>query len=86
MSEEAACCRYGRLDFAWDQAGLISVATRFVAIPDITFTLGGSTIDQTILAAFVLLVLLTAAQAGFIGWSVLHEMTEFNSLWTTVQV
>lgn len=83
---KAACCRYARLDFTWDQAGLVNVATRFVAIPDITLTMRGSTIDRTILAAFVLLVLLTATQAGLIAWSIFHEMTGSNSLWTAVQV
>ena len=79
------CCRYARIDFNWDLAGLIDVVARFVAIPDITLKSSSSSIDQTVLAAFVLLVLLTAAQAGLLIYSVLHGTRASTSVWTMIQ-
>jgi hypothetical protein len=79
------CCRYARIDFNWDLAGLINVVARFVAIPDITLKSSSSSIDQTVLAAFVLLVLLTAAQAGLLIYSVFHGSKASTSVWTMIQ-
>ncbi len=79
------CCRYARIDFNWDLAGLIDVVARFVAIPDITLKSSSSSIDQTVLAAFVLLVLLTAAQAGLLIYSVFHGTRASTSVWTMIQ-
>ena len=68
------------MDFTWDPAGLINVVARFVAIPDVTLTLSSNSIDQTILAAFVLLVLLTAVQLGLLVYSVLSGVKDFASI------
>lgn len=77
--------RYARIDFTWGLAGLINVVARFVAIPDVTLKSSSSSIDQTVLAAFVLLVLLTAAQAGLLIYSVFHGTRASPSVWTMIQ-
>ena len=61
------------------------MVARFVAIPDITLKSSTSSIDQTVLAAFVLLVLLTAAQAGLLIYSVSHGSKAGTSVWTMIQ-
>ncbi|DBA80580.1 TPA: hypothetical protein ACH3X1_007841 [Trebouxia sp. C0004] len=76
---------YARIDFTWGLAGLINVVARFVAIPDITLKSSSSSIDQTVLAAFVLLVLLTAAQAGLLIYSVFCGTRASTSVWTMIQ-
>jgi len=81
----SACRRYARIDFTWGLAGLINVVARFVAIPDITLKSSSSSIDQTVLAAFVLLVLLTAAQTGLLIYSVFHGTRAGTSVWTMIQ-
>ena len=58
---------------------------RFVAIPDVTLGLSSDSIDETVLAAFMLLVLLTAAQAGLTIYSVFHGYRQTSSIWTTIQ-
>ena len=68
------------MDFTWDPAGLINVVAQFVAIPDITLKVSSNSIDQTILAAFVLLVLLTAVQLGLLGYSVLSGVKDVTSI------
>ena len=73
------------MDFTWDPAGLIDVVAQFVAIPDVTLTLSSNSIDQTILAAFVLLVLLTAVQSGLLVYSVLLGVKDFTSIWKIMQ-
>ena len=78
-------CRYAKIDFSWDPAGLIDVVARFVAIPDVTLGLSSDSIDETVLAAFMLLVLLTAAQAGLTIYSVFHGYRQTSSIWTTIQ-
>ena len=80
-----ASCRYARVDFTWGLAGLIGVVARFVAIPDITLKSSSNSIDQTVLAAFVLLVLLTAAQAGLLIYSVFHGSRASSSVYTMIQ-
>lgn len=74
------------MDFSWDSAGLIDVVTRFVAIPDVTLSLSSNKIDQTVLAAFVLHVLLTAAQFGVLMYSLFREVRQTSANWNTIQV
>ncbi|DBA96111.1 TPA: hypothetical protein ACH3X1_001605 [Trebouxia sp. C0004] len=76
---------YARVDFSWDSAGLIDVVTRFVAIPDVTLSLSSNKIDQTVLAAFVLNVLLTAAQLSVLMYSLFCEIRQTSTNWNTVQ-
>ncbi len=59
---------------------------RFVAIPDVTLSLSSNSIDQTTLASFVLLVMLTAAQAGLVMYSLLHGFKQASSIWAIIQV
>ena len=79
-------CRYARLDFSWDLAGQIDAVCHFVAIPNVQLSLSSSRVDQTVLAAFVLLVLLAAAQTGWLVYSCLHEMHPEDTLWKALQV
>ena len=58
----------------------------FVAIPDVALILGSNSTDQTILAAFVLLVLLTAGQASFVVYSIFHNIRQTSSVLKTIQV
>ena len=75
-------CRYAKIDFTWEPSGHISVVSHFQAIADVTLSLSSSSkTDQTILAAFVLLVLLTCAQAAIVGFVTWHRITSATSLW-----
>ena len=74
------------MDFSWDQAGLIDVVASFVAIPDVALVLGSNSTDQTILAAFVLLVLLTAGQASFLMYSIFYKVRQASSIFKALQV
>jgi len=74
------------VDFSWDSAGLIDVVTRFVAIPDVTLSLSSNKIDQTVLAAFVLHVLLTAAQLSVLMYSLFCKLRQTSANWNTIQV
>lgn len=74
------------MDFSWDQAGLIDVVTSFVAIPDVALVFSSNSTDQTILAAFVLLVLLTAGQASFLMYSIFYKVRQTSSVFKTIQV
>lgn len=58
----------------------------FIAIPDVTLTLSSSRIDQTVLAAFVLLVLLTAGQAVLLIYSIYNEVEQTRSIGNAIQV
>lgn len=74
------------MDFSWDPAGLIDVVTSFVAIPDVTLSLSSNKIDQTVLAAFVLHVFLTAAQLSMLMYSLFCELRQTSAKWNTIQV
>ena len=74
------------MDFSWDPAGLIDVVTSFVAIPDVTLSLSSNKIDQTVLAAFVLHVLVTAAQLSMLMYSLFCELRQTSANWNTIQV
>ncbi|KAL0020782.1 hypothetical protein WJX79_001465 [Trebouxia sp. C0005] len=76
---------YARVDFSWDSAGLIDVVTRFVAIPDVTLSLSSNKIDQTVLAAFVLHVLLTAAQLSVLMYSLVCKIRQTSATRNTIQ-
>lgn len=77
----SAECRYVRVDFTWEPSGHISAVTHLQAIPDVTLSFGSTSIDQKTLAAFVLLVLLTCAQALVVGFAIWHRLTAAMSLW-----
>ena len=68
------------MDFTWDPSGSIDVVAHFQAIPDVTLSLSSNSIDQTVMAAFVLLVLLTAAQAGLVASTVWGRMERASSV------
>lgn len=68
------------MDFTWDPSGSIDVVAHFQAIPDVTLSLSSDSIDQTVMAAFVLLVLLTAAQAGLVACTVWGRMERASSV------
>ena len=74
-------CRYVRLDFTWEPSGHISAVTHLQAIPDVTLSFSSTNIDQKTLAAFVLLLLLTCAQASVVGSAIWHRVTAATSLW-----
>lgn len=58
-----------------------------VAIPDVTLSLNSSSsIDQTVLAAFVLLLLLTLVQAALLLHSIYSQVEQTKSIWNAVQV
>ena len=69
------------MDFTWEPSGHISAVTHLQAIPDVTLNFGSTNIDQKTLAAFVLLVLLTCAQAFVVGFAIWHRLTAATSLW-----
>ncbi len=77
--------RYCRIDFAWDQAGLVDVVAHFVAIPDVTLSLKGDSIDRTVLVSFVLLVVMIAAQARLLMYTIFHGFQQTGSTWTLIQ-
>ena len=79
------CCRYGRVDFTWLETGSIQVVTRVQALPFVSLRFG-ITSNKIAFAAFVVLVLLTAAQAAVVGFSVWARITEATSWWRVVQV
>ncbi|KAL0024068.1 hypothetical protein WJX79_002467 [Trebouxia sp. C0005] len=73
---------YARVDFTWDPSGSIDVVAHFQAVPDVTLSFSSSdSIDQTVMAAFVLLVLLTAAQAGIVAVTVWGRLEKATSVW-----
>lgn len=55
------------------------MVARFVAIPDVTLSLSSNKIDQTVLAAFVLHVLLTAAQLSMLMYSLFCEIRQTSA-------
>ena len=57
-----------------------------MAVPDVTLTRGSNSIDQTVFAAFGMLVALTAAQAGLLVFSIFHGVKQIGSVWAVVQV
>lgn len=57
-----------------------------VAIPDVTLSLSSSSIDQTVLAAFVLLLLLTLVQAALLLHSIYSQAEQTKSIWNAVHV
>lgn len=65
--------------------GSIQVVAQVQALPFVRLCTGSSS-DQTALAAFVLLVLLTAAQAGVVGYSVWARIAQARSWWRILQV
>ena len=79
------CCRYARLDFAWMATGSIEVVTNIQALPFVSLRTGSSS-NSRILAAFVLLVLLTAVQLGVVAYSLWVRMSEATSLLRILQV
>lgn len=80
-------CRYARVDFTWDPSGSIDVVAHFQAVPDVTLSFSSSdSIDQTVMAAFVLLVLLTAAQAGIVAVTVWGRLEKATSVWKILLV
>ena len=74
------------MDFTWEPAGHISATARFVAVPDVTLATGSNTVDQTVLAAFVMLVALTVVQTGLVFCSISHGVRRTGSAWAVVQV
>lgn len=74
------------MDFTWQLAGHITATAQFVAVPDVTLTRGSNTLDQTVLAAFGMLLALTAAQAGLLVFSIFHGVKQIGSAWAVVQV
>ena len=79
------CCRYGRVDFTWLETGSIQVVTRVQALPFVSLRFGISS-NKISFAAFLVLVLLTAAQAALVGLSVWERITGATSWWRVVQV
>ena len=84
--DSSLCCRYARVDFTWGASGSISVVTHFQAVPDVTLGSTSNKSDRTILAAFILLVLLTAAQGGVVGVAVWGRVQKATSIWKIVLV
>ena len=62
------------------------MVAHFVAIPDVTLSLNSSSVDKTVLAAFVLLLLLTVVQAALLLRSIYSETVQTRSIWSSVQV
>ncbi len=79
-------CRYARVDFTWDPSGSIDVISHYQAIPDVTLGFSSDSIDQTIMAAFVLLVLLTVAQAGISAVTIWRRLQKATSVWKVMLV
>ena len=77
--------RYARVDFTWDPSGSIGVVSHFQAVPDVALTLDRDPSHQTVMAAFVLLVLLAAAQAGLLGVAIWGRIQRATSLWRIMQ-
>ena len=78
-------CRYARMDFTWVATGSIQVATHIQALPSISLRTGTSA-SRRILAAAVLLVLLTAAQAGVVAYCLWLRISEATTFWAVLQV
>ena len=74
------------MDFTWGDAGSISVVTHFQAVPDVTLGSTSNKSDRTILAAFILLVLLTAAQGAAVGFAIWGRVQKATSIWKIVLV
>lgn len=62
------------------------MVAHFVAIPDFNLSLNSSSTDKTVLAAFVLLLLLTVAQATLLLHSIYSEIVQTRSIWSAIQV
>lgn len=75
-----------RVDFTWGPSGSIDVVTHFQAVPDVTLSFSSDSMDQTVMAAFVLLVLLTAAQAGVVATAVWSRLQRATSSWKIILV
>ena len=78
--------RYGRVDFTWMDSGFIQVVTTVQALPYVNLRLGNIAGSQRILVAFVLLMMLTAAQVVIVGHAVWVKMSEATSWWRMLQV
>ena len=78
--------RYGRIDFTWMESGFIQVVATVQALPYISLRFGNIAGSQSILVAFVLLMMLTAAQVVIVGHSVWVKMSEATSWWRILQV
>lgn len=74
------------MDFTWVATGFIQVATHVQALPSISLRTGSSSSSSKILVAGVLLVLLTAAQAGVVAYSLWLRMSEATTFWAILQV
>lgn len=79
------CARNARLDFTWLATGSIQVVTSFQALPFVSLRTGSRS-NGSILAAFVLLVLLIAAQLGVVAYLVWIRLSEATSFWRLLQV
>ena len=86
IRQSDVACRYARVDFTWDPSGSIDVVAHFQAVPDVTLSFSSDSMDQTVMAAFVLLVLLTAAQAGIVAVTVWGRLEKATSLWKIILV
>ena len=74
------------MDFTWLVTGSIQVVTHVQALPFISLRNWNVSGDKKVLVAFVLLVLLTAAQVGVVVYSVWVRITEATSWWKILQV
>lgn len=74
------------MDFKWLSTGSIQVVTHVQALPFVSLRSQGVGSNHTVLAAFVLLVLLTVAQGVLVGYTVWLRLTEATSVWRMVQV
>ncbi len=86
IRQSDVACRYARVDFTWDPSGSIDVVAHFQAVPDVTLSFSSDSMDQTVMAAFVLLVLLTAAQAGIVAVTVWGRLENAASVWKIILV
>lgn len=74
------------MDFAWDPSGSIDVVAHFQAVPDVTLSFSGGSMNQTVMAAFVLLLVLIAAQAGGLAFTIWGRLQKATSLWKIILV
>ena len=74
------------MDFKWLSTGSIQVVTHVQALPLVSLRSHGVGSNHRVLAAFVLLVMLTAAQGALIGYTVWLRASEATSVWKMLQV
>ena len=72
------------MDFTWMSSGSIQVVTYFQGLPFVSLQTGSRT-NSKILAAFVLLMMLTAAQVAVVAYYLWLRMSEATSLWRILQ-